>query len=407
MFNTHHQQHIDFNRIAHSTMIDDTFDQAFLDPVLFGDDQPQDALSFSSHGKTSSECSPTTSCSSFESEWETHVLSRKSIARLENTAPSSNSTMTKTHYIPPSQRNILNSPLDLDMNLCETPASLWETPMESPLTMYSGTPYVPPTPFYTPMIAQHSLDDTCATTMGKSPFIADEGYYTSQLSPFVAGFDGNPLSLINDKASLLAREHNQQIVYVGEQTSDISGNGNSLFVPLDDCMPDGNTVTNESQPSSQQSLFDVMDKHDLFSSQEEDQANESNDDEDYTPQSSETSYNKRKRSSSTRDATGRPLKRFECPLKGCGMRFSRRFNLQTHMRVHDPNRLKLFCCEVDGCHKNFDRRHDLTRHEATVHRGERAYHCEFCEKPFSRKDALVRHLTVKGCPQMPGAHRAM
>ncbi|KAI8583819.1 hypothetical protein K450DRAFT_220125 [Umbelopsis ramanniana AG] len=83
--------------------------------------------------------------------------------------------------------------------------------------------------------------------------------------------------------------------------------------------------------------------------------------------------------------------------------FSRRFNLQTHMRVHDPNRLKLFCCDVEGCGKNFDRRHDLTRHEATVHRGERAYHCDYCEKPFSRKDALVRHLTVKGCPNQMGA----
>ncbi|GAB5593687.1 hypothetical protein Unana1_08587 [Umbelopsis nana] len=392
MSNTLQQQHIDFRRIALPTMTDDTFDQAFLDPVLFGDDQPQDSLSFSSHGKNSYENSPTTSCSSFESEWETHVLSRKSLARLENTAQPS--TMNKSHYIPPSQRNILNSPLDLDMSLCDTPASLWETPMESPLTMYSATPYVPPTPFYTPMIGHESFDECAAATavMAKSPFIADEGYYTSRMSPFVAGFDGNPLSLITDKASLLAREHNQQIVYVGEQTTDLHGNGNSLFVPLDDCVADGNNA--DSQNSSQHSLFDAMDKHDLFNTQEDDQSNNV-DDDDYSPSKTNS---KRKRSNASRDAVGRPLKRFECPRKGCGMKFSRRFNLQTHMRVHDPNRLKLFRCEVEGCGKNFDRRHDLTRHEATVHRGERAYHCEFCEKPFSRKDALVRHLTIKGCP---------
>ncbi|KAG2185442.1 hypothetical protein INT44_002233 [Umbelopsis vinacea] len=379
MFNTLQQQYS-----AVAKMTEDTFDQAFLDPVLFGDDHPQDALSFS-HGKNSCDSSPTTS---FESEWETHVLSRKSLARLEHTAQSP--VMHKHSYIPPSQRNILNSPLDLDMSLCETPASLWETPIDSPLTMYSGTPYIPPTPFYTPMISGQE-----EPIMAKSPFIADEGYYTSQMSPFVAGFDGNPLTLINEKAAQIAQEQSQQIVYVGEQTTDTINN-NSMFVPLDDCMADNE----DHQKSSQRSLFDVVD--DYFSSSQNldpSSADDQDNDDEYVPSQS----SKRKKSSSTRDATGRPLKRFQCQRKGCGMMFSRRFNLQTHMRVHDPNRLKLFCCDVEGCGKNFDRRHDLTRHEATVHRGERAYHCDYCEKPFSRKDALVRHLTVKGCPSQMGA----
>lgn len=388
------QQHF-----ALANMSEDTFDQAFLDPVLFGDDQPQDALSFS-HGKNSCDSSPTTS---FDSEWETHVLSRKSLARLENTAQSP--VMQKHSYIPPSQRNILNSPLDLDMSLCETPASLWETPIDSPLTMYSSTPYIPPTPFYTPMVSgQDVLEDaSTAATLAKSPFIADEGYYTSHMSPFVAGFDGNPLTLINEKAAHLAQEQNQQIVYVGEHTTHLdNANSNSLFVPLDDCMADNE----DHQKSSQRSLFDVVD--DYFNSSQNLDPSSGDDkedfDDDYVPQSASTSQsNKRKKSSYTRDATGRPLKRFQCQRKGCGMMFSRRFNLQTHMRVHDPNRLKKFRCDVEGCAKNFDRRHDLTRHEATVHRGERAYHCDYCEKPFSRKDALVRHLTVKGCPNQMGA----
>jgi uncharacterized Zn-finger protein len=176
----------------------------------------------------------------------------------------------------------------------------------------------------------------------------------------------------------------------------MNSNGNSLFVPLDDCMPDGDDNSDGIRQSSQTTcLFDVVDEQDIFGSQNDESTTDNVDDEDYTPQ---PIASKRKRTSSTRDNTGRPVKRFQCPRKGCGMQFSRRFNLQTHMRVHDPNRLRKFRCEAEGCGKNFDRRHDLTRHEATVHRGERAYHCEYCEKPFSRKDALVRHVTVKGCP---------
>lgn len=337
--------------------MENSFEPDFVDHVLYGDDQPQDSLHFS-HAQTPA--------------------------------------MAKTSYIPPSQRNLLNSPLDLDMSLCDTPQSFWETPMESPMTMYSATPYVPPTPFYTPMVNGQDIALDHCEAIGKSPFIADEGYYTSHMSPYPAGFDGNPLSLITDKDSILGREPNHQIVYVGEQTSHIDSNSNSLFVPLDDCMSGNDDNGAGSQPSSQTCLFDVVDEQDIFGSQDEPTSDYK--DDDYTPSPVTI---KRKRTSSTRDVTGRPLKRFECPREGCPMRFSRRFNLQTHMRVHDPNRHKKFRCDIDGCGKNFDRRHDLSRHEATVHRGERAYHCEYCEKPFSRKDALVRHVTVKGCPNQP------
>ncbi|CAM0140043.1 unnamed protein product [Umbelopsis sp. WA50703] len=372
--------------------MENSFEPDFVDHVLYGDDHPQDSLHFS-HGKNSSDSSPS---SQFETEWESHMLSRNSLARLENIAQTP--AMAKTSYIPPSQRNLLNSPLDLDMSLCDTPQSFWETPMESPMTMYSATPYIPPTPFYTPMVNGQDVALDHCDAIGKSPFIADEGYYTNHMSPYPAGFDGNPLSLITDKDSILGREPNHQIVYVGEQTSHIDSNSNSLFVPLDDCMSGNDDNGAGSQPSSQTCLFDVVDEQEIFGSQNEESASANREDDDYTPFRVTI---KRKRTSSTRDVTGRPLKRFECPHGGCPMKFSRRFNLQTHMRVHDPERQKKFRCDVDGCNKNFDRRHDLSRHEATVHRGERAYHCEYCEKPFSRKDALVRHVTVKGCPNQP------
>ncbi|KAF9125228.1 hypothetical protein BGW39_007551 [Mortierella sp. 14UC] len=54
--------------------------------------------------------------------------------------------------------------------------------------------------------------------------------------------------------------------------------------------------------------------------------------------------------------------------------------------------------------QSFGRIHDLKRHQATKHpqaasihgAGEpKVYPCEFCEKPFARRDALLRHYTVK------------
>lgn len=79
---------------------------------------------------------------------------------------------------------------------------------------------------------------------------------------------------------------------------------------------------------------------------------------------------------------------YECPI--CKSRFSRRYNLGTHMKTHDKNRQKEFICST--CHKGFDRKHDRERHIATVHRGERQFACLDCTQSFSRKDALNRHI---------------
>ncbi|KAI8091309.1 uncharacterized protein B0P05DRAFT_503977 [Gilbertella persicaria] len=80
-----------------------------------------------------------------------------------------------------------------------------------------------------------------------------------------------------------------------------------------------------------------------------------------------------------------------CPL--CDHVSKRRYNLDTHIKTHDKNRIKEFGCPQ--CHKAFDRRHDRDRHLATVHRGERSYACSHCATHFSRRDALNRHLVQK------------
>ncbi|KAI8364776.1 uncharacterized protein BYT42DRAFT_472977, partial [Radiomyces spectabilis] len=56
-------------------------------------------------------------------------------------------------------------------------------------------------------------------------------------------------------------------------------------------------------------------------------------------------------------------KRFQCPV--CLNRFSRRYNLGTHIKTHDRNRMKQYACHI--CSKSFDRKHDCERHISTVH----------------------------------------
>ncbi|KAI8370868.1 hypothetical protein EDC96DRAFT_502639 [Choanephora cucurbitarum] len=84
-------------------------------------------------------------------------------------------------------------------------------------------------------------------------------------------------------------------------------------------------------------------------------------------------------------------RRFKCDQ--CNATFNRRYNLGTHIKTHDKNRVKDFACTL--CQKPFDRKHDLSRHVATVHNGERAHKCSVCTSTFSRKDALVRHQIQK------------
>ncbi|CAC5358661.1 KRAB [Mytilus coruscus] len=71
----------------------------------------------------------------------------------------------------------------------------------------------------------------------------------------------------------------------------------------------------------------------------------------------------------------------------CGKIFQMKHHLQTHMKVHIPE--KSFSC--DKCHKKFTLSHHLQQH-IRVHTGERPYKCEVCEKAFISSSNLKRHL---------------
>lgn len=52
--------------------------------------------------------------------------------------------------------------------------------------------------------------------------------------------------------------------------------------------------------------------------------------------------------------------------------------------------------QCDQCSQRFDHDLDLKRHER-IHLAIKPFPCTRCEKSFSRKDALARHLLVKEC----------
>jgi uncharacterized C2H2 Zn-finger protein len=80
---------------------------------------------------------------------------------------------------------------------------------------------------------------------------------------------------------------------------------------------------------------------------------------------------KRRKSSSEEDE-GDPSgdkKTYPCPK--CNRMFGRKFNMQTHLSTHDPNRVKPFECDHPGCGSKFTRKHDLKRHINGIHKGEK------------------------------------
>ncbi|KAF2223270.1 hypothetical protein BDZ85DRAFT_198062 [Elsinoe ampelina] len=84
---------------------------------------------------------------------------------------------------------------------------------------------------------------------------------------------------------------------------------------------------------------------------------------------------------------------FQCHL--CPKRFTRAYNLRSHLRTHTDERP--FVCTV--CGKAFARQHDRKRHEG-LHSGEKKFVCKGqlktgstwgCGRRFARADALGRH----------------
>ncbi|TPX70440.1 hypothetical protein SpCBS45565_g01816 [Spizellomyces sp. 'palustris'] len=82
-------------------------------------------------------------------------------------------------------------------------------------------------------------------------------------------------------------------------------------------------------------------------------------------------------------------KRFTCPMPGCTKSFTRKYNMNSHIRCHSGE--KPFVCP--HCPDvSFARKHDLRRHVICLHNVERPFGCDHCTLRFNRSDALKRHL---------------
>jgi hypothetical protein len=86
---------------------------------------------------------------------------------------------------------------------------------------------------------------------------------------------------------------------------------------------------------------------------------------------------------------------FQCHL--CPKRFTRAYNLRSHLRTHTDERPFQFACGV--CGARFRRNHDLKRHEG-LHAGEKRFVCRGvlqntlswgCGRRFARANSLGRH----------------
>lgn len=79
---------------------------------------------------------------------------------------------------------------------------------------------------------------------------------------------------------------------------------------------------------------------------------------------------------------------FEKPLQceNCGMCFATSSEKSSHMRIHST--IKKFGCEI--CQKTFVRSSILKAHMRT-HNGERPYECNTCGKKFTQSSSLNKH----------------
>lgn len=80
-----------------------------------------------------------------------------------------------------------------------------------------------------------------------------------------------------------------------------------------------------------------------------------------------------------------------CPHPGCNRKFTRLYNVKSHMVCHSGDRPHL----CSDCPASFRRKHDLQRHFRTTHSNERPWVCSKCNRSFARRDHYRRHLQVE------------
>ena len=79
------------------------------------------------------------------------------------------------------------------------------------------------------------------------------------------------------------------------------------------------------------------------------------------------------------------IKDFQCEI--CQKKFTQKGNLKRHMLTH--TKLKAYKCDI--CRKNFSQKLHLVRH-FRIHLGERPYGCAECGKWFTHISTRDKHI---------------
>ena len=89
--------------------------------------------------------------------------------------------------------------------------------------------------------------------------------------------------------------------------------------------------------------------------------------------------------------TSNPKKPFKCAYKGCGRRYTRKYDLRLHFAKHTDD--SLYRCHMGECTREvvFCRRDQLTRHIQVHHTFEKPFECKICKRRFKRSDHLKSH----------------
>lgn len=76
----------------------------------------------------------------------------------------------------------------------------------------------------------------------------------------------------------------------------------------------------------------------------------------------------------------------------CASTFGRRCELKRHIsEVHSAGGARRFRCTVHGCEKSFTRRDALVKHHTVKHQGKRRFICPKCSEKFTSRYDLSRH----------------
>jgi uncharacterized Zn-finger protein len=229
-----------------------------------------------------------------------------------------------------------------------------------------STPYLDPTidtPFTPPYFASDTISPYLAfASFNNTPILKQDvclaGYLNQKEEGTAAEFSGDPTQLLIDKSKT------PQLLPLVNFFSDESSTS-GLFPPLDSSQESSTMVQQEQALDEFSELMNISAR--LSESDPQD---------------------KPKKRGRKRKEERKMTKAYECPY--CDHVSKRRYNLSTHIKTHDKNRVKEFECSQ--CFKRFDRRHDRDRHLATVHRTDRSFACKSCSVRFSRRDALDRHV---------------